>query len=217
MKILDMQQGGTEWHMARAGKVTASEIDSLVSPTLEIRKGQGPQTYLYKKTAELIMGYQDESGGTMAMDAGRTLETIALPWYEFQFGVTVNRVGFVQSDDGKIGCSPDGMIEGKQCGLEIKCPQAERHLKYLLGGGVPTEYFTQVQFSMFITGYPEWVFVSYHPHLPPFVVHAIRSPEAMNVFQSALNDFLPKLEDAEARVRAMMEAKARRAQREGAA
>lgn len=203
--------------MARAGVVTASEVDALVSPTLKVRDGDGPKTYLYRKAAERIMGYAEERGGTAAMENGSLLEKVALPWYEFANNVTVKRVGFIAADDGKVGCSPDGLIEGRECGMEIKCPQADRHLKYLLGGGgVPPEYNVQVQFSMYVTGYPEWVFVSYHPHLPPLVVHVLRNLEAMKAFDAALKPFMASLDDAESRVRAMLDATARK-QQEGRA
>lgn len=212
MKIIECLQGSTEWALARSGVVTASEIDALVSPTLEVRKGAGVKTYLYKKAAERIMGYAEETSGTFAMQNGSLLEKVALPWYEFTNSVTVKRVGFITTDEGKIGCSPDGLIDGRQCGIEIKCPQAATHLRYLLGGFVPPEYVTQVQFAMYVTGFPEWVFCSYHPHLPPFVIHTIRSLEAMKAFDAALKPFLADLDDAEQRVRLMLDAKARKEQ-----
>lgn len=215
MKIIDCIQGTTEWAMARAGVVTASEIDDLVSPTLKLREGETPKKYLYAKLAERIMGYKEETsgmGGTFPMQNGSILEKVALPWYEFTHNVSVKRVGFITTDDGKIGCSPDGLIAERSCGIEIKCPMAATHLKYLLGGGVPAEYVTQVQFSMFVTGYPEWVFVSYHPHLPPFVIHAMRNMAAMAAFEAALKPFLASLDEAEGRVRLMLDAKARREQ-----
>lgn len=205
MKISLSTQGSTEWMLERAGVVTASEVDALVSPTFEVRKGEGPKTYLYKKASERLLGYiaEDVNGSSFAMQNGQLLEKVAIPWYDFKYGVEIRRVGFVKSDDGKIGCSPDGLI-GDKCGIEIKCPGAPKHLRYLLDHRVPPEYVVQVQFSMFVTGFPEWVFVSYHPHLPPFVVHAIRAPEAMTAFEQALADFIPKLDDAEDRVRKML-------------
>ena len=52
MKVHDVSQGSLEWLQLRAGVPTASEFDSLVSPTWEIRKGDMPRTYLHKKLAE---------------------------------------------------------------------------------------------------------------------------------------------------------------------
>lgn len=199
--------------MARAGVITASEIDALVSPTFKVREGAGVQTYLYEKVAERIMGYAETSNaGTFHMENGNLLEKVALPWYEFTHNVSVKRVGFVTTDDGRIGCSPDGLIDGRPCGMEIKCPKASTHLRYLLNGFLPAEYATQVQFSMFVTGYPEWVFCSYHPHLPPFVIHVIRNMQAMAAFEAALKPFHASVDDAEERVRKMLDSTHRKAQ-----
>jgi hypothetical protein len=204
MKTLTCPQGSTEWALARAGVVTASDADALVSPKWEVRKGQGVRTYLHEKLAGRVMGWEGDGGGTHAMDQGRVMETMARPWYSFQFGVDIKEVGFCLSDDGKIGCSPDGLI-GEDSGIEIKCPTSPKHLQHLLGQKVPDEYLAQVHFSMYVTGRPSWVFVSYNPHLPPLVVKAVRSPEADAAFDAALKEFIPALDAAEVRVRSMME------------
>src|SRR5882757_11245793 len=122
MKTLTCKQGSSEWAAARLGVVTASEIDALVSPTWKIRTGQGVDTYLYRKLAEKVMGYAGDGGGTFAMDQGNIIEKIAIPYYAFTYNVDVKTVGFCLSDDGRIGCSPDGLI-GDFSGIEIKSPQ----------------------------------------------------------------------------------------------
>lgn len=204
MKILNMPQGSTEWALARAGVITASDADALVTPKWEVRKGQGVRTYLHEKLAGRIMGWEGDTGGTHAMDQGKVMETMARPWYSFQFGVDIKEVGFCLSDDKRTGCSPDGII-GDDCGMEIKCPTVPKHLDYLLGNKVPDQYLAQIHFSMWVTNFPRWVFVSYSPHLPALVVHVIRSPEADAAFSAALKDFIPALDEAEKRVRGMME------------
>lgn len=206
MKTLTCAQGSTEWNMARAGVVTASEIKALVTSQWRARIGGGVESYLYQKAAERVMGYVGEEGGAgWAAGQGNILEGVARPWYEFAHGVETQRVGFCLSDDGKTGCSPDGLI-GDDCGLELKCPQHPKHVEYLLGNKVPDAYAPQVQFSMWVTGRPRWVFVSYHQHLPKLVVVALRDPDAMKAFDAALAAFLPRLDAAEARIRAMMPA-----------
>ncbi len=203
MKILNCQQNTTEWLLSRAGVVTASEADALVSPKWEVRKGQGVRTYLHEKLGGRVMGYEGDGGGTWAMGQGQVKEPMGLAWYEFAFGVSIQRVGLCLSDDGKTGCSPDGLI-GDSSGIELKCPTVPTHLEYLLGQRVPDKYLAQVHFCMYVTGRPHWVFVSYNPHLPPLVVNVVRSPEAIAAIETALKDFLPSLDAAEARVRAMM-------------
>lgn len=204
MKIISCDQGSTEWALARAGVVTASEADSLITPKFAVRKGDGLQTYLHQKLAGRVMGYEGDGGGTFAMNQGKVMEELALPWFEFQFGVSIRRVGLCLSDDGKTGCSPDGLI-GENSGIEVKCPTPPVHLRYLLANRVPDDYLAQVHFSMYVTGRTQWVFVSYSPHLPPLVVNVVRSPEAITAIETALKEFVPALDAAEVRVRGMME------------
>ena|SRR6478736_4110217 len=203
MKILTCKQGSTEWSLARAGVITASEADSLFTPLFKPKEGEGVKTYLYRKAAERIMGPSVESGGSFAMEQGNILEKLARPWYEFRFGVTVEQVGFCLSDDGKIGCSPDGLI-GDLCGLEIKCPTPPTHCRYLLEQRVPPDYMAQVHFSMYVTGRPSWTFVSYSPYLPPLVVTTFRNDAIQEVIRDTLAKFIPQLDEAETKIRAMM-------------
>lgn len=203
MKTLNCKQASTEWTLARAGVVTASEADALFTSKMEPRTGEGVNSYLYRKACERIMGPPVETGGSMPMEQGNVIEKIARPWYEFRYGVTVETVGFCTTDDGKVGCSPDGLI-GELCGLEIKCPTPPTHCRYLLEQRVPLDYIPQVHLSMFVTGRPEWVFVSYSPFLPALVVHVLRDDAIQNTIRETLAKFVPQIDEAEAKIRAMM-------------
>lgn len=205
MKTLNCAQGSTEWLLARAGLVTASEADELLTPEFAARKGEGIRTFHFKKLAERIMGPQSSgpSGGTWAMEAGNILEKLARPWFSFDSGMEVSTAGLVISDDGKVGCSPDGLI-GEDGGLEIKCPQPAAHLRYLADGVLPKEYRAQVHFSMYVTGRKWWKFVSYHTYLPRLVVHVDRDEEIQAAIAAAVSPFVAALDAAEARVREQM-------------
>lgn len=199
MKIIDCKQGEPEWLKARLGKVTASEIDSLVSPTGKVRTGDGPQKYLYRKVAERLLGVPLDDFQSFAMAQGQIVETEAVPWYAFQHGVTVDRVGFCTSDCGRYGFSPDGLI-GADGGLEVKSPQPAKHVQYLLEGGVPEEYALQVQFSLFVSGRKWWKFVSYSRQMPALVVHVEPDPKLQHAIAEALNIFLIRFDEALAQV-----------------
>lgn len=194
MKILNCQQNSLEWLTARAGLVTASEIDALVSPTFEIRKGLGVQTYLAQKVAEKwlqgpIPGHMD-----LTMEIGHILENEAIPAYEFEHSLKIERVGLITDDFNRYGCSPDGLI-GEHGGIEIKCPEPKAHVKYLLENKLPNDYATQVHFSLFVTGRKWWKFMSYRRGFPTFLLTIERDEKLMQVFQAALNAFLPKLDN----------------------
>lgn len=203
MKIISCKQGSTEWLQARCGIPTASEFDNLVTPEWKPRTGQGPNSYLLTKAAEKVMGYPLQSFGGGMMEQGSLMEGRALPWYEFTHNVSIQRVGLCTTDDGRIGCSPDGLI-GEDGGIECKCPEPHTHLKYLLGGTVPKDYLAQVQGSMFVTGRPWWLFMSYSSYFPPFVVKVERDEAAQKVLGEVLAKFCGELDAAVAKIQALL-------------
>jgi len=191
MKLLNVKQGSMEWLEARAGIPTASEADALISPTWKIRTGQGVETYVAKKLAEhWIQGPLPAWHGNEA-EIGQVLEERAKPWYELTYGITLQEVGFITTDDGFAGCSPDAMVNDN-CGLEIKCPAMHTHVGYLLDGILPTEYEVQVHFSMFVTGVKNWQFMSYNSQLPKLVLPIKRDDDKCKIIATALELFREK-------------------------
>lgn len=172
MKIhRDIEQGSVEWHNLRAGVITASEMDRLVSPLGIVRKGAGPDTYLDEKLEETWYGGPSaEAFGSFDMEQGKLVEEIARPFFTLHTGYQVEQVGFISSDDKRTGCSPDGLLIGRNEGLEIKCPRGKTQIGYLRSGKVPSDYVVQVQASLWVTGYEAWWFMSYRRGLPPLVL-----------------------------------------------
>ncbi len=199
MKIIDVKQNTDEWLRARAGIPTASEFDNLITPEWKNRTGGMPETYLYRKLCEKVMGMPLQSGGAAAgsfhTDQGSIMENEALPWFMFEHDMQVDRVGFVTTDDGRVGCSPDGLI-GEDGGIEAKCPAPDTHLKYLLHGEVPKQYLAQVHGSMFVTGRAWWYFLSYSRQFPPFVLKVQRDEKIVAALKDTLGRFFEVFDDA---------------------
>lgn len=191
MKIHDVEQGTPEWLQLRLGIPTGSQFDRLLTP-----KTRKPAAARFKYRAELLaewlLGYPIDNGSqTIWMERGTGLEAEARRWYEFEKGVTVQRVGFVTRDDGQVGCSPDGLV-GDDGVLEIKCPSAVQHVLYLLGE--EPDYLGQCQGSLYITG-RRWVdFLSYNPALPPKLIRIHRDEEYIAALADVLDSFLAGLE-----------------------
>lgn len=202
MKIVDVRQGSSEWFVARAGVPSASEFDALISPLGKIRTGLGVQSYLNRKLAESLLHGPILTGAGFAADQGSMLEAEAIPRLRFELEWPIDRVGFVTTDDGRVGCSPDGLI-GDDCGLEVKCPELPTAIEYLLGGVVPPDYVAQVQGAMLVTGRPRWRFVSYNRQLPLFIVEVERDPQFQQNLWIALNDFLTKLDAGLTKIHAL--------------
>lgn len=205
MKIIDCKQGSGQWLAARAGVITASEFDSLMTPLWKKKTGETPQTYIVRKVAEACMGIPLTDPSAWVMDQGVILESEAIPWLEFTHSLSVQRVGFVTSDDGRIGCSPDGLI-GDDGGIEIKCPQPTAHVKYLLAGSVPPDYLAQVHGSMYVTGRRWWKFLSYSRQFPPVLVHVDRDDEIIGKIDAVIQESLADFEEKLKNVRAIKEA-----------
>ena len=123
----------------------------------------------------------------------------AVPWYELQYDCAVQRVGFIEHDTLPCGCSPDGIIDGKQ-GLEVKCLQAPNHVKGLLADAVPEIYLPQIHFSLYVTQFPQWRFLQYRRGFPPLVLTVERNEEIQEKIHDALTAFLEKFESAKSRL-----------------
>lgn len=195
MKIDPSAQNSLEWLLARSGVVTASEMDALITPKFKIKTGEGPKSYLAQKVAEKWIGGPLPSFMTLDMEFGKILEEECLPAYEFQTNDTITRVGLCLTDDGRVGCSPDGLL-GDDGGIEAKCPRPDTHVKYLLNGEVPDDYLVQVHAAMYVTGRPWWRFVSYHRRLPMLILTVQRDEEKQAIIAEALTMFLAYYDDA---------------------
>lgn len=191
MKIYTgFEQRSLEWNACRAGIVTASEADAIVSPTFEIRKGLGVTTYLAQKVAEWWTGGSLPQFQTLDMEIGNIQESEAIPFLTFEYGWKIERPAFIASDDLNCGCSPDGMCG--DFGIEIKCPGALNQTKYLIYGTLPPEYAVQVHFSMFVTGMASWKFLSYRRGFPPMLLTVERDERVQAVIKDALGLFLER-------------------------
>lgn len=166
MRIIPVQQNTQEWLDARVGVLTASNMDKVITA-----KTHKPSTSMDKlcfdSLAEVVLGRSLEDATTAFMERGTLVEEEARLWYEMEHNVDVRRVGLAVRDDGRVGCSPDGLV-GDNGGLEIKCPSAGVHMKYLLAG--VDDYFVQIQGSLWVTGRDWWDFLSYCPGLPPVLL-----------------------------------------------
>jgi len=192
MITLDLEQGGPEWFAARAGIPTASNFDKIITTKGEPSKSA--KKYMYQLAGERILGAPVETYTNGAMERGIALEAEAREMYGLTTGNEVRQVGLCyQNEERCFSCSPDGLTDIG--GLEIKCPLLSTHVEYLLKGKLPTEYFQQVQGSLFVTGLPWWDFFSYYPGMPPFRVRVTPDELFHNALSAALSSFCSELDN----------------------
>lgn len=179
MKIIQCEQNSPEWYAARCGIPSASSFDKIVTTTGMPSKQR--EKYLYQLAGEVISGKSEESFQSAAMIRGHEMEQEARQFYELTNGCEIKQVGFCIADEVRVGCSPDGLVI-EDGGLEIKNPLMATHVSYLLDGILPTEYYTQVQGNLLVTGRAWWDFISYSRGLKSLVVRV----EPDKVFHQAL-------------------------------
>lgn len=188
-EILDLEQGTQEWLDARRGRATASNAKSIVTPTGKL--SASAEGYLRQLAREHICDDPLAFAGNKATEWGHFHEGNARMAFTEKTGLTVKEVGFCQSlTHPVLGCSPDGLItigDGNViAGLEIKCPQVDTHVEYLLEGVLPKIYAPQVHWSMAITGLPVWYFISYFPALNPLIVKVERDEYTEKIEAAAI-------------------------------
>lgn len=187
-----VEQGTEEWFGLRLGVVSASRADNIVTTRGEVCKAQKHDDYTNTLICEMLTGQIQSQHCTLAMQRGTEHEAKARAWYELETGEDVQQVGFVYRDDQKqAGCSPDGLCA--EHGLEIKVPLLHNQVKNVLyvrdKGKIPTQYVMQIQFSMWITGLSEWVWLSYCPE--PQVPNVMLAVKADDKIHAALDEHVP--------------------------
>lgn len=126
---------------------------------------EAAKNYAFTLACERLTG-EPTTGGYDTWEArrGRFLEDEAREAHSFVIDAEIERVGFVTTDDGLYGCSPDGLFEPSG-GEEIKCflaPEKVRSIVFDIDIG---DVMDQVMGSLWITGREVWHMVLYFPKL----------------------------------------------------
>jgi hypothetical protein len=203
MILHDCTQNEAEWSRLRAGKVTASEADEILTPLFAKKTGEGPKTFLYRKVAEAYHGLPVAQFTSRATEHGHDLEDEARKWFLYLHDQhRMKTVGFCEMEGKPCGCSPDALLDDDG-GLEIKAPMATNHVRYLIDGTLPKDYAVQVHFSMYVTGRPWWYFMSYHRDFPQFVLKVHRDETIIGHIETAILAFSDQLSAALDRLRSL--------------
>jgi hypothetical protein len=175
MKTFAVKQGSVEWHLARAGVITASNFH-LLRASAKLKVGANKGDYNEKaKNLAFHLALEREAGTTVAgedwsgwqAERGIVLEPEARRQHELRHDVMVEEVGFVTTDDGKFGASADGMLIGRKAGAEYKCYLAPDKIRAITLSGDTSMVIDQCDGGMWITGMDEWHFCLYCPALKP--------------------------------------------------
>lgn len=194
MKIIDVEQGSPEWFKVKAGIPSASAFDMII--TSDGKPSKQREKYMYSLAGEKISGVSEDGFKSFAMEKGLEKETEARDYYAMLHDKdTVIKAGFCLSDNGLWGCSPDSFVNDIG-GLELKCPLIHTHVAYLLHKDkFISDYFQQVQGSLFVTGYKWWDLMSYYPGLKPLIIKVEPDKKFLKALEVELTLFCEELEE----------------------
>lgn len=196
MKTFNVPQRSDEWFSLRRGIPTASRFDMIMT-AVTCKPSSSQNKLIDELISESLLPPERIERPSADMEHGMILEAEARCGYEFGFApAKVTEIGFVLSDCGRFGCSPDGLV-GEVGGVEIKCPNPATHISYVRGGGLPNDYKTQVHGSMIVTGRKVWDFFSYARGLDPFCV-TVQADEFTEQLRAEINRFCEKYDRARA-------------------
>jgi len=170
-------QGSDDWRRLRLGRPTSSEFDQIITPA----KGQPSSS-----RRRLAARHVDErvTGGptdvkpymTHEMERGLLREHEARCRFERETGFYLRKVGFVATDDGRFGASPDALVyldenvpEPFGC-LEVKNYNATDHLLWSEDDALPNDFRCQVNGHLAVSGLKTAFWMSNCPPFSPLIL-----------------------------------------------
>lgn len=201
MKTLDVIQGSPEWFAGRLGKHRASRTGDMLA---KVKSGWGAsrKSYATELVLERLTNKMEQSFTTPAMQRGIDLEPKAKQAFELVHGCSLDNVGLVIHPTVKdFVASPDALIQDSKTLVEIKAPNSNTHIEYVMEGlsAVPNKYILQIQSQLACTGYEDAFFVSFDDRLPSdlslFICKIERDNKLIDTIEKETEIFLREVSD----------------------
>src|SRR5258706_10804251 len=188
MRIHAVDQGSAEWLKLRLGIPTASMFHKILTPKTQ-RISTQARGYAFRLVAEQILNESFSDLDYLEHVArGKELEPQAVQMFEFEQELSTEPVGFITTDDLRLGATPDRLIIGEAAALEVKCPAPWTHLEYLVDG-FGADYMCQVQGQAYVGEFEYVCRYSFHPAMPPKLVKTPRDEAFIGNLRTALDEF----------------------------
>jgi hypothetical protein len=167
---LRLQQGSPEWHDLRKGILTASTMNTVITPaTLKTANNKETRTSIFELAAQRVSDIPPDNFTSYAMERGNLEEMEARLLYSEKFE-PVYECGFVINDSlgFPVGFSPDGLvgldgsIENKSRAAKFQMQTIIEHLATKADDNlIPKEFMLQVQTGLWVTQRKWMDFTSY--------------------------------------------------------
>jgi hypothetical protein len=203
MPVIDwnVEQGTPRWYSLRAGIPTASEFDKVMTPK-KMEMASARHAYACRIIAGRLLNWQADSLDKIQHIAdGKAGEPIAIARLEMVYldGAKTRRVGFIRTNDRRLGASPD-RVAGVSADethvntvIEAKSPTIPKQFEYLLFGH-DEAYRCQVQGQLYVAEADKAIFQSSNPRMPDYTVETGRDEPFIKKLADALERFSDELE-----------------------
>lgn len=157
---MSINQGDPEWHILRAGVLSASNADKIVAKV----GSQGRETYMASLISQICtctlpdeMPFKQLEHGKLYEPAARDALSVALGFIE------IKEIPFIYKDDSlRMGISPDGLSD--KTVFEIKAPyNGENFFKFACFDGNKSAWRWQAQYQIHVTQAERHIFAMYEP------------------------------------------------------
>lgn len=188
---LRLEQGTPEWHAARAGWVTCSNLSKVMAKS----EGRTRIKYMRQLAAERLLGRSAESfTGNVYTEMGKDLEPANRGLLEDQLGIKITDRGIIRNHDIGLSCSPDGLLCDEEMAEFKSCIPTEQ-IERLERDRLPPEHVHQVQGSLLATGRKACWYQSYSPGLPRLVVRVEPDLKLHDLILTELSAFREELDE----------------------
>ena len=179
---LQTGEANPDWLALRAGKFTGSDF------VIMLGNGETKRKMILEKATEHILGKPCNKDHYTNSDMlrGIELEPIARQLYIQETFNEVEEVGFIEKDE-YCGVSPDGLV-GEDGIIEIKCPKDTVFVEQSITEKIKPEYYTQIQYALYITGRQWCDYVAYNENFPLLIRRYERDEEHIEKIKKALED-----------------------------
>jgi predicted phage-related endonuclease len=191
----EIEQGSDEWVKLRCGRLTASEMKLIITPTLKIADNDKTRCHAYELAAQRITGFVEPMFISDDMLRGKVDEIEAAQLYNKTYA-ELRRIGFITNDKWgfTIGYSPDGVV-GDDGLIECKSRRQKYQFETILAHEMPDDYLIQVQTALLVSERKWCDFVTYCGGLPMLTKRIFPDEKIQAAIVLAATSFEGKLTD----------------------
>lgn len=206
-------QGSVAWSALRLGRLTASEMKLIITPTLKIASNMSERAHVFTLLSQRVAGYVDDNYQSDDMLRGHEDEVDAKIAYQTNYA-PIDDCGFITNDKFGfvIGYSPDALV-GEDGLIEIKSRkhkfQVETILECVADNTCPADFLIQVQTGLMVSERKWCDFISYSAGLPMVTVRIYPDPKVQRAIVDAATTFEIKLANKMLEFKRIMESGAR--------